>query len=163
MNFTIEPLVTQHERDDFDCGEPTLNDYLKFYARQNDSRGLGKTFVATLPDSKKVIGYYTVSSGAIHFESIPDKLPRYPVPVVHLGRLAVDRSANGQGLGGMLLVDALRRTARLADQLGIFAVEIYALNENARRFYQRYGFESLVDDELHLYLSIKKIRKLGLD
>ena len=102
MNFTIDPLVTLHDREDFDCGESSLNDYLKLYARQNDSRGLGKTFVATLPDDKKVVGYYTLSSGAVHFEKVPDKLPRYPVPVVHLGRLAVDKTTIGHGLGGLL-------------------------------------------------------------
>ncbi len=160
MNFDIETLGKHHDRDSFDCGEPSLNDYLKLFARQNDSRGLGKTFVAVLPNETIVKGYYTVSSSSISFETLPENLPRYPIPVVHLGRLAVDHSARGTGLGGILLIDALLRADRLADQLGIYAVEVRALNAAARNFYLRYGFEPLSDDELHLYMTIKTIRKL---
>lgn len=160
MNFDIEALGKHHHRDSFDCGEASLNDYLKLFARQNDSRGLGKTFVAVLPDETIVKGFYTVSSSSISFETLPENLPRYPIPVVHIGRLAVDHSAHGCGLGGILLIDALLRAERLADQLGIYAVEVRALNETARNFYLKYGFEPLTDDELHLYMTIKTIRKL---
>lgn len=160
MNFTIEALGKHHERDAFDCGEDSLNDYLRVFARQNDSRGLGKTFVAVLPGESIVKGYYTVSSSSISFETLPKNLTRYPVPVVHLGRLAVDRSARGTGLGGILLIDALLRAERLAEQLGIYVVEVRALNDSARNFYLKYGFEPLSDDELHLYMTIKTIRRL---
>lgn len=158
----IEPLSSRHNRAAFDCGEESLNDYLRRFARQNDARHLGRTFVAVFEGQTRIEGYYTLSSGAVAFDTVPEKLPRYPVPVVHLGRLAVDRAAQGQGIGEFLLLDALKRAALLSDQLGIYAVEVYALHDRARAFYLRYGFTSLADDPLHLYLPTKKIQELGL-
>ena len=163
MGFRIEPLSRQHDREHFDCEESSLNDFLKRFARQNDEKGLGRTFVAILPGERKILGYYTLLSGAVGFHTIPENLPRYPVPVVHLGRLAVDKTVKGQGLGAVLLLDALKRSLRIADQLGIYAVEVYALNAQAKAFYLKYGFQPLQDDEFHLYLSLKTIRKLGLE
>lgn len=158
----IELLTTKHDRSSFDCGEPSLNTYLKQYARQNDEKGLGRTYIAVEPGHARIEGYYTISTGAVTFEQVPDKLPRYPIPVVHLGRLAVDLRSQGKALGELLLIDALKRAAQASEQLGIYAVEVRALNENARRFYLKYGFTSLLDDEMHLYLPMKTIRKLKL-
>jgi GNAT superfamily N-acetyltransferase len=158
----IEPLSAKHDRSSFDCGEPSLNTYLRQYARQNDEKGLGRTCVAVEPGQTRVEGYYTLSTGAVTFEQVPEKLPRYPIPVVHLGRLAVDLSSQGKGLGEIVLIDALKRATLAAEQLGIYAVEVLALNDSARRFYLKYGFTPLLDDELHLYLSVKAIRKLKL-
>jgi GNAT superfamily N-acetyltransferase len=110
MNYHIEPLSPQHDRAAFDCGEPSLNDFLHRYARQNDEKGLGRTYVAVLPDERHIYGYYTIASGSLQFDTIPEKLPRYPIPVVLLGRLAVDQEAKGQGLGKALLADALKRS-----------------------------------------------------
>lgn len=163
MKYIIEPLNTRHDRAEFDCGEPSLNEFLKLYARQNDSKGLGKTYVAVLPEQQKVFGYYTISSGSLAFENLPENLPRYPIPVVHLGRLAVDANTKGQGLGVLLLLDTFRRSLKVADQLGIYAVEVKALTEQARKFYLKFGFAELIDQPFHLYLTIKKIRKLNLD
>lgn len=160
--FEIEPLESRHERQSFDCGEPSLNDFLQRFARQNDAKGLGRTFVAVRPGETTIMGYYTMSSGAVTFETVPDKLPRYPIPVVHVGRLAVDLVARGLGLGEVLLIDALRRTTLIAEQIGIYAVEVRALNESARAFYLKYGFVALLDDPLHLYLPMKTIRQLKL-
>lgn len=158
----IESLSSKHDRSSFDCGEQSLNTYLKQYARQNDVKGLGRTYVAVEPGQTQIEGYYTISTGAVTFEQVPEKLPRYPIPVVHLGRLAVDLRSQGKALGELLLIDALKRAAQASEQLGIYAVEVRALNENARRFYLKYGFTPLLDDELHLYLSMKTIRKLKL-
>ena len=158
--FIIEPLTANHSREAFDCGEESLNDFLKRFARQNNEKGLGRSFVAVKSDETKIYGYYTISSGALSFDTIPEKLPRYPIPVVHLGRLAVDIAAKGQKIGQALLADALTRAVSVADQLGIYAVEVYALNETAREFYLKFGFTGLLDDRRHLYLTIKKIRKL---
>ena len=158
----IEPLTSQHDRSAFDCGEQSLNDYLQHYARQNDQRGLGRTYVLVLPGQKEVLGYYTISSGYVTFDTVPEKLPRYPIPVVHLGRLAVDLRMQGRGAGKMLLVDALRRSVRVSEYLGIYAVEVRALHERARSFYLKYGFASLQDDPSHLYLPLKTLRKTGL-
>ena len=160
--MNIEPLSSQHDRNSFDCGEPSLNTYLRQYARQNDEKGLGRTYVAVEPGETRVEGYYTLSTGAVTFEQVPEKLPRYPIPVVHMGRLAVDLRAQGKGLGELLLIDALKRAVQAAEQLGIYAIEVRALNERARNFYLKYGFTPLLDDELHLYLLMKVIRKLKL-
>ena len=160
--YVIEALEKRHDRSRFKCGESALDDFIRRYARQNDDRGLGRTYVAVVTGDTLVRGFYTISSGSVTFEYVPEKLPRYPVPVVHLGRLAVDESARGYGLGAHLLVDALRRAAEVADQLGIFAVEVHAKTPSVRAFYLKFGFSPLLDDELHLYLPVRTIRKLRL-
>ena len=160
--FFVEPLKKDHQRFDFDCGIESLNLFLKNYARQNDEKGLSRTFVAVRPGDNTVHGYYSLSSGSVSFEHLPEKLPRYPIPTAHIGRLAVDRLSQRAGLGEFLLIDALRRVVNVAGELGIFAVELYAINESAKSFYLRYGFTELADDPYHVYLSIKKIRRLDL-
>ena len=160
QTFTIKPLTASHDRTAFDCGEESLNDFLRRFARQNNEKGLGRTYVAVKGDEPHIYGYYTIASGALSFDTIPENLPRYPIPVVHLGRLAVDESAKGQRLGKALLADALKRAVSLAYQLGIYAVEVYALTESAREFYLKFGFSELLDDRFHLYLTVKNIRKL---
>lgn len=160
--YTIERLSSSHIRDSFDCGEPALDEYLRRYAGQHDRKGLGRTYVAVERGSSVVKGYYTIASGAVSFEVVPENLPRYPVPVVLLARLAVDRTARGQGLGAMLLVHALKRAQDISEHLGVHAVVVDALNDSARAFYLKYGFSALSDDPLHLFLSMKKIRQLGL-
>jgi len=162
LEFIIEPLDKSHQRENFDCGEISLNDFLRKYARQNAERGLGRTFVAVLPGEKRVLGYYTLSSGSIAFDAVPEKLPRYPIPVAHLGRLAVDSSMRGQGLGELLLIDALERTVIISGEFGIYAVELFALTGRAKQFYLKYGFVSLKDDDKHLYLPVKTIIQSGL-
>ncbi|MGH9799754.1 MAG: GNAT family N-acetyltransferase [Blastocatellia bacterium] len=123
---------------------------------------MGRTFVAVTADSYTVQGYYTLANGALKFDNVPEKLPRYPIPVAHLGRLAVDLKARGQRLGEHLLLDALARIAVVAGQIGIYAVEVYALSEQAKSFHLKYGFKPLLDDSLQLYLPIKAVRKLKL-
>ena len=146
--------------EDFDCEEESLNSYLKSFARQNVEKGLGRTFVAIKPPDPNICGYYTLSSGSISFENVVEKLPRYPVPTALLGRLAVDRDHKGAGLGRLLLVDALKRTVGVSDQLGIFAVEVFALNVQAKNFYLNYGFVEFRDQPMRLYIPIKTIKKL---
>ena len=131
---------------------------------QYEKRRLGKTFVAVLPGEKRVIGYYTLAAGAVAFEHLPTdiarKLPRHPVPVVLLARLAVDQSRQGQRLGEGLLLDALQRVLDLSSELGIHAVEVDASDDAAVAFYRKYGFVSLQDDIHHLYLPIATIEKV---
>jgi len=158
----IELLSAAHDRSGFDCGEPSLNEYLQRYARQNAQKHLGRTYVALPNGENRVAGYYTIASGAVTREDVPENLPHYPVPALHLGRLAVDRTAQGQGLGELLLLHALRAAAQLSERVAIYCVEVYALNAQARSFYLKYGFLSLTDDPLHLYLPMKVILKLGL-
>ena len=161
LPYRIEALSPTHDRQAFDCGETSLNEFLRQYARQNEAKGLGRTFVAVLPSEPKAYGYYTLAGGTLRPETVPEKLPRYPTPVVHLGRLGVDKAAKGQGLGEFLLLDALKRAEQTATQLGMYAVEVYALNEAARSFYFKYGFAPLLDGDLHLYLTMRAIRMMG--
>jgi GNAT superfamily N-acetyltransferase len=163
--FRIEPFQkAKHQRGDFDCGKPPLNEFLRSKVTQYERRHLGRTFVVvreTTPHS--VSGYYTVAAGALSLPDLPPeiaaKLPRHPVPVVLLARLAIDGAAQGQGLGRILLVDALRRALELSASLGVFAVEVLAIDEDAIGFYTRFGFEPLLDSPRHLYMPIGAIEE----
>lgn len=163
----IERLTRAHLRDRFACGEPGLDNYLQRLAVQHDERRVGRTFVAVEEDSAgQALGYYTLATGRVVFENLPaDKKlpPRVPVPVVLLGRLAVDNSHKGRGLGKFLLLHALWRAQQIAEQAGVYAVEVDALHEEAAQFYARYGFVPLLDNPLHLYLPMKTIEALDLN
>lgn len=165
--WIIQRLSKSHDRSAFDCGQPLLNEWLNQRAGQFDRRDLSRTFVATRSEEPLVRGYYAISTHRVLYEDLPGEeakgLPRLDVPVVLLGRLAVDRSVQGQGLGALLLVDALRRTMHISEQVGIRAVEVDAIDESARQFYLKFGFRSLLDDPQHLMMPIHEIRKLKLD
>jgi GNAT superfamily N-acetyltransferase len=163
MDGDVEPLSRRHDRTEFDCGNEDLNVFLKQFAGQNEDRGLSRTFMMTESGEVRVIAYHCISSGAVSFEEMPEKrLPRYPIPVVHLGRLAVDLHHQGKGLGEFLLMDALKRAQMVSEQIGVYAVEVRAIDEGARRFYVKYGFTELKDDKLHLYLPMSVVGKLAL-
>jgi GNAT superfamily N-acetyltransferase len=165
-DWTIVRLRSSHDRTAFDCGNPVLDDWLKLRAGQFEKRDLARTYVAKRAGAGIVLGFYAISSHRVTHESLPVEeakgLPRLDVPVVLLGRLAVDRSVQGQGLGSLLLIDSLRRAQHLAEHVGIRAVEVDAIDDAARRFYLRFGFVPLLDDPNHLFLSIQIVRKLGL-
>ena len=166
-NWTIRRLDQAHDRSVFDCGQRMLNEWLKDRASQFDRRDLSRTFVATRPDAATVLGYYAVSTHRVIYDVLPSTeakgLPRLDIPVVLIGRLAVDQSVQGQGLGALRLVDALRRSMLISDQVGIRAVEVDALDDTARNFYSKFGFRPLLDDPRHLFLPMQEIRKLKLD
>jgi GNAT superfamily N-acetyltransferase len=161
-DWRIEPLGRHHVREAFSCGKPPLDDFIRRLVSQYEKRNLGRTYVALQAGEKQVCGYYTLAASAVAFQNLPEasagKLPKHPVPVILLARLAVDQAAQGQGLGEILLVDALRRCLGLADALGIHAVEVDAIDQQARAFYAKYGFVPLVDSELHLLLPVSTIR-----
>ncbi len=161
--WLVEPLDGSHERMAFCCGQPSLDAFLHSLVRQYDKRHLGKTYVAVRGDSRQVWGYYTLAAGAVSFGSLPPvagrKLPRHPVPVILLARLAVDQAVAGQGLGRHLLVDALERCLYLAGQLGVYAVEVDAIDQTARVFYEKYGFVALQDSLQHLYLPVSTVKE----
>lgn len=165
-DWAIVRLGPSHDRTSFDCGHPVLNDWLGQRAGQFEKRDLARTYAGTRTGSSIVLGYYAISNHRVAHETLPGGeakgLPRLDVPVVLLGRLAVDRTAQGQGLGSLLLVDALWRAQHLAEQVGIRAVEVDAVDDAARQFYRRFGFVSLLDDPNHLFLSTQVIRKLRL-
>ena len=165
--WTIRRLDKSHDRSAFDCGQPMLNDWLKDRAGQFDRRDLSRTFVATRLEETIVVGYYAISTHQVVHDVLPADeakgLPRLDIPVVLIGRLAVDQSVQGQGLGALLLVDALRRSWRISEQVGIRAVEVDALDDAARSFCLKFGFRSLLDDPRHLFMPMHEIRKLKLD
>lgn len=162
--WLIEALAKHHQRGGFDCGEESLNVFLQAHAGQNARKDLSRTYVAVAEGAGEVVGYYTLSSGSVRFADLPEdlrkRLPKYPIPAGHLGRLAVDRRFQGQGLGGILLFDALERVQKLADHIGIHAVTVLALHERAKDFYEAHGFQALLDDEHHLFLPMATIRRL---
>jgi GNAT superfamily N-acetyltransferase len=165
--WRIELLSSEHDRSGFSCGRATLDQFLQQPAGQQAKRDFSRTYVAVLPPASRVLGCYSLSAGAFDLSILPEaerrKLPRHPVPVAHLGRLAVDQSAQGQGLGAFLLLDAPARCERLADEIGLHAIEVQAIDAAARSFYLKYGFEPLLDDVHHLYLPMKAVRKLALN
>ena len=166
-SWIIEPFDRlRHDRSGFDCGIPILNDWLTTKVSQFEKKDLARTYVLIETGSTLVKGYYALSNHTVIYESLPTDqakgLPQIDMPVVLIGRLAVDRSVPGQKLGEFLLIDALRRAEYLAGKIGIRAVEVDAINQAAKLFYERYGFLALSDDPHHLFLPMNIIRKLQL-
>lgn len=159
MDWREEPIGRHHDRKSFNCGAADFNAYLARYSRQNHKSGGAKAFVAVSPEeSARVLGFYSISPGSIEFARVPAnltrKLGRYEVPVFRLGRLAVDRTVQGQGLGGDLLVAAGERALAVAAEVGGVALAIDAKDQNAARWYERFGAEPLLDDPLKLILPL---------
>ncbi|MDP2811557.1 MAG: GNAT family N-acetyltransferase [Rhodocyclaceae bacterium] len=162
MPARIELLAAGHRRDDFDCSDPALNDFLRRYARQQAERDFSRTYVAVAEEGARILGFHSVSTGAIDFRNWPPglRLPRYPVPVARIGRLAVDARAQGAGVGSALLDHALRLSAALAGRIGLHAVVVDAKHSKAAAFYARYGFQRFRDDGLSMFLMMSVIRRL---
>jgi GNAT superfamily N-acetyltransferase len=162
--WEIAKLEERHERADFDCGNAALNEWLKQRANQWGKKDLARTYVLVPQGQPNVVGYYAVSNHHVSFEALTADqakgIPTIDVPVVLLGKLAVSRSLQGKGLGGVLLVDALRRISTLAKDVGVRAVEVDAIDDVARKFYLKYGFVSLLDNPNHLWLPMAVVRKL---
>ena len=165
-DWLIERLTHKHDRTSFHCGQSILDDWLKLRASQFEKRDLARTYVAIKKGDPAVLGYYAISNHRVMYEALAADqakgLPQIDIPVVLLGRLAVDQTVQGQGLGELLLVDALRRAQHIADQVGVRAVEVDAIDEKARAFYAKFGFVQLIDDPNHLFLPMQVIRKLNL-
>jgi GNAT superfamily N-acetyltransferase len=162
VEWREEPIGRHHDRKNFDCGSPELNEYLERYARQNHESGGAKTFVAVAPAApSRVFGFYSISPGAIAFARVPasltKRLARHEVPVFRLGRLAVDRPMQGQGLGGDLLLAAGERALAVSAEVGGIALAIEAKDGKAARWYERFGALALLDDPLKLVLPLAVI------
>jgi GNAT superfamily N-acetyltransferase len=158
------PLGKTHDRNAFDCGEDSLNTYLKRYARQNHESGGAKCFVATPRDMPaRILGFYTLSPASIEFSRAPAGvtrgLGRYEVPVYRLGRLAVERNVQGRGLGGRLLLRAAERCMTVAQEVGGVALLIDAKSEHAAQWYESYGAARLLDAPLSLVLPFATVIK----
>jgi GNAT superfamily N-acetyltransferase len=162
LDWREAPIGRHHDRKAFDCGSPELNEYIDRYARQNHESGGAKTFVAVPPvEPARVLGYYSISPGAIEFAHVPagitKKLGRYEVPVFRLGRLAVSLTVQGRGLGAELLLAAGIRALLVAAQIGGVALAIDAKDARAARWYESFGAVQLLDDPLKLILPLRVI------
>jgi len=163
LDWQEEALSRRHDRAGFDCGVPALNEYLQRYARQHHEGGGARTFVAVASGAPAtILGYYTISPGAIAFAKTPAKLTRklgrYEVPVFRLGRLAVSREVQGRRLGGDLLLAAGERALAVAQLVGGVALAIDAKDEEAATWYERFGALRLLDEPLKLVLPLDTIR-----
>jgi predicted N-acetyltransferase YhbS len=156
-----EPLGLQHRLEGFDCGKPALNDWLLRHARQAQGSGSAKTFVVA--DEDRVVGYFGLNVGQIDTMEAPERICKgmgqYPLPVVILARLAVSKHDQGRGIGFGLLQDAIRRTMLIAEQAGIRAMLTHPIDEEAAKFYTRFGFIASPLREQQLLLLLKDARK----
>ena len=162
QNLIIEPLNSIHSRPGFHCGNAPLDDYLKKQARQDSKRRISRIFIATTPDSPAtIVGYYTLSALSIELNSLPTnvarKLPRHPIPTALIGRLAVSQHAQGAGVGKMLLMDAIKRTLGVSNEIAIYAMIVDAIDEQAEGFYKQFGFSSLCVENRRLFLPLKSL------
>lgn len=154
-----EPLTAAHRLDSFACGDPALDEWLRRRALANQQSGASRTFV--LPDDERVIGYYALASGAVATSSATGRFRRNmpdPVPVVLLGRLAVDRTLHGRGFGRALFRDAALRVLAAADTIGIRGILVHAISEEARAFYTALGFEPSPADPMTLLVTVTDLR-----
>ena len=143
--YAIHALENTAATTKFDCGEPSLNDYLRRYASQDVKRGVARAFVATPTDTpSQIAGFFTLSAASVQAESLPEawrkKLPRYPIPVALLGRLAVDRAFQGLGLAAILLADVCRKVNAASQTLAVAGIVVDAKSEQAADFYRHFGF-----------------------
>lgn len=156
-----EPISKSHDRSMFDCGDVALNQFLQLHARQSHEKGGAKTYLAIADEAETILGYYTLSPASVAYERTPEVitrgLARHEVPVFRLGRLAVDVSTQGRGLGGQLLLAAGRRCLLVAMQAGGIALLIDAKNQRVASWYESYGAVPLLDAPLSLLLSFKTI------
>ena len=161
MTVVITELARHHDRQNFDCGEPALNNFLQRLARQQAERDFNRTYVAASNGESRVRGFYAMSSASIDFQNWPTglRLPRYPVPVARIGRLAVDLREQGTGIGDALLRHAMHLGASLAEKIGLYAVVVDAKNAAVVAFYARYGFQRFPDQGLSLLLTTEVIRR----
>jgi GNAT superfamily N-acetyltransferase len=157
----IQLLGAQHRREGFDCGDAALNDYLLRQAGQQQRRGFGKTYIALADDGVSVIGFVTVSAGQVATSALTYqvKLPRYPAPVLRIGRLAVDARHQGRGVGQDLLAFALRLAVEFSQRVGLYAVVVDAKHDQAKAFYVKLGFIVCVDKPLCLYLPVTTLER----
>ena len=160
QNLVIAPLNKDYDRAGFHCNVDTLDHYVHKQAGQDIKRGISRIFVAEQPgNSKEILGYYSLSTLSVQLSDLPEnlakKLPRHPIPAALIGRLAVSKHAQGCGIGRMLLIDAILRTLSVSDQIAIYAMIVDAVDDNARGFYEKYGFTCLTDSSKRLFLPLK--------
>lgn len=158
----IELLATQHDRRNFSCGEPALDEYLRRFAKQHAESKISRTYVAA--KGGLIFGYYSLAMSAICKDQLPEqhqkRFPNYPVPVARLARLAITQRQQGSGLGKLLLGDALYRCYRLSEEIGSVGVVVDAKHDRAQSFYRHFDFEVFPETPLTLWLPITAIARL---
>lgn len=154
-------LTSSHEVSEFDCGNDVLNDWLIKRALKNQNSGASRTFV--ICQNNQVIGYYALASGSIERMATPKSIARNmpePIPVMVLGRLAIAARMHGQRLRSALLKDTLLRTLSVSKNVGIRAILVHAISEDAKQFYLGYGFQVSPIDPMTLMLPVRHIEEL---
>lgn len=165
MKYLTEALNSTHDKSNFSCGKDLLDNYFKRQAGQDIKRKLSTCFVLKDKNSNKIKGYYTLSSNSISNTLIPavfkKKLPGSysSIPVILLGRLAIDKQYQGKGLGKILLIDSLKRCYDISASIGAFAIIVDPLDDDAEAFYKYYGFIQLPDSG-KMFLPMKTIEQL---
>ncbi|MBX9687375.1 MAG: GNAT family N-acetyltransferase [Candidatus Obscuribacterales bacterium] len=155
------PLEEGHDTSSFDCGVEALDTYLKRYARQTQKRDGARTYVVL--DANRVVAYYTIVFGGIDWKDAPEHvrkgLGKYPIPIILLGRLAVDKGWSGKGLGNSLILDALQRALAASEIAGLRAVVVDAKDDAAKRFYEKRGFRSWPVGSNRLFITIPELKR----
>jgi GNAT superfamily N-acetyltransferase len=156
----IEKLQATHDVSGFDCGVEPLNRFLRVHALTNQRADSAQTYVAMIEEI--IAGFHSLTVGNVTYSDAPDRLakgmPRHPVPVLIIGRFAVDRRFHGKGLGSGLLLDALRRTKMVSEIAGVRGVVVHAKDDAAKAFYEHFGFTSFPDNPRTLFRLLKDIR-----
>jgi GNAT superfamily N-acetyltransferase len=164
MNDKLEiaKLALAHDPTSFDCGNEALNRFIKLYALQGQRAGISQTYIAARGSG--IAGYHTLVVGHVTHDEAPVRLakgiPRHPIPVIILARLAVDQAWRGKGLGAALVTDAMRRVLQAAEIAGVRAMVVHAKDESAQRFYEHLGFEQFPHKPLTLYRLLKDLRAM---
>jgi ribosomal protein S18 acetylase RimI-like enzyme len=156
-SIEIQPLRRDHDRAAFECGNLSLDNYLRQQARQDGERGVARVFVATRADSpKEILGYYALSAAMVARAALPDdvsrRLPRHAIPAAQVGRLAVDRRNAGRGLGKILLADALLKSDAAAESMAVALIVVDPIDQVARSFYRSFGFRELEGLQSQMFL-----------
>ena len=156
-----EKLSPEQDISEFDCGEPVLNEWLRRRARQNEPAGASRTYVICL--GKRVVGYYSLAAGAVSHSQAPGRLRRNrpdPIPVMVLGRLAVDTAFQGQAISAGLLRDAVTRIVQAAEIAGIRGIEIHAISDRAKHFYEDRGFAGSSVDPMTVMITVAEAQRI---
>ena len=158
-----EPLAKQHRVDDFGCGEPALDDWLKRHALGAQASGSARVFVTTLDDGETVVGYYALAAAQVAPEEVTVRALKgqpgaRPIPAILMARLAVDSDHQGAGLGRSLLQDVLLRCVDAAEAIGARVLLVHAKHEAAKAWYRQFDFEESPTDPLHLMMLMKDVR-----
>lgn len=156
-----EPLAPDHELDAFESGVATLDEWLKRRARRNEAEGASRTFVMCA--GRRVVGYYSLAAGSILHAKATGRVRRNmpdPAPILLLGRLAVDRAWRGKGLGADLLSDAVLRAIGAAQSVGVRAILVHAISDEAKTFYEKHGFRASPVDPMTLMITIEEAQRM---